>query len=798
MSTADGLNRQIEDLRERLSRLSRASVRINESLDFDSVLQGVLESARSLTDAIYGVMVLFDESLQLQDFLTSGLTLEQADRLWNIAGGERLFERIGGFSEPVRHRSFEGYVRELGLPDFDSPVEASSGMSFLCAPITHQGRPLGIVYLGEKDGGEEFTQEDEETLVMFASQAALVIANARYHRDQQRARADLEALVNTAPVGVVVLDAGTGVPVYVNREMLRIGSELTSPDFTAEEMLGAISVRRGDGREVSMRDLPVSTVLRAGEAVRAEEIVISVPDGRSVTAILNATPILSDEGEVASFVVTLQDMTPLEDLDRLRADFLGMVSHELRAPLASIKGSVATLLGSGDSLDPSESELFFQIIDRQADHMSGLISDLLDVARIEAGALSVSPEPVDAAVLLDEARNAYLSSGGRANLQFDVSPDLSRVAADRRRIVQVIGNLLSNADRNSPDRSAIVVSVEQRDVHVEFSVADDGDGIPAERLPHLFRKFSRPAGEAGESRAADSGLGLAISRGIVEAHGGRIWAESDGPGRGARFTFSLPVADEAGHPATPRPARSSSSSAQHGNGGIRVLIVDYDPQTLRHVRDSLTGAGYEPFTTGDPGAVAGLLAEKRPHLVLLDLLLPGTDGIELMERLPLLSEVPVIFLSAYGRDQIVARALEAGADDYIVKPFSPTELVARVQTVLRRRTAAETPEPSEPYRSGELTIDYAERRVYLRDHPVRVTDMEYRMLFELSVNAGRVLTHAHLLERVWGPAHSGRTGAVRSVVRSLRRRLGDDASNPTYTINEPRVGYRMPKADWPS
>ena len=174
-----------------------------------------------------------------------------------------------------------------------------------------------------------------------------------------------------------------------------------------------------------------------------------------------------------------------------------------------------------------------------------------------------------------------------------------------------------------------------------------------------------------------------------------------------------------------------------------------------------------------------MVEEERPHLVLLDLMLPGTDGIELMESVPGLAGVPVIFLSAYGRDQVIARALEAGAEDYVVKPFSPTELVARVQTVLRRRAASELSEPPEPYRRGELTIDYAERRVSLAGSAVRLTNIEYRLL----------------LQRVWGPEHSGQPGAVRTFVKNLRRKLGDDADTPTYIFTEPRVGYRMPKGE---
>ena len=172
-------------------------------------------------------------------------------------------------------------------------------------------------------------------------------------------------------------------------------------------------------------------------------------------------------------------------------------------------------------------------------------------------------------------------------------------------------------------------------------------------------------------------------------------------------------------------------------------------------------------------------------------MLPGTDGVELMESVPELATVPVIFLSAYGRDQVIARALEAGADDYIVKPFSPTELAARIQTVLRRRAPAERPEPTEPYVAGDLVVKFAERRVTLGGQPVQLTDIEYRVLAQLAAGAGRVVVHADILRRVWGPAHRGGSGPVRNVVKNLRRKLGDDAENPTYIINEPRVGYRL-------
>ena len=793
MGNAGELARENQALRQRLSRLSEASLRISESLDFDNVLQGVLDSARSLTGARYGVITLLDDGGRVQDFLYSGLTPEESRQFAEFPNGMLFFEQLSGISEPLRLRDFHGYVRELGLPEFQPPMAVSSPLPFLAAPLRHRGEGVGGIYVGEKE--IEFTAEDEETLVMFASQAALVIANARRHRDEQRARADLETLVNTTPVGVLVLDARTGNPVSINREARRIVSGLCQPGGTAEQLLEVLTFRRADGREVSLEEFPLSQGLMTGETVHAEEIVLKAPDGRSVTALINATPILSEEGEVEveSVVITIQDLTPLEELERLRAEFLGMVSHELRTPLAAIKGSTDTLLENASDLDPAEMTQFFRIIRDQSESMRHLIGDLLDVARIETGTLPVSPEPVEVTVLVDEARSRFQGGGGRSNLVIDLPARLPRVAADRRRVVQVLTNLLTNAARHSHDLSPIRVSAAREGVHVALSVADDGVGVPAEHLPHLFRKFSQLDGEERVRELGGSGLGLAICKGIVEAHGGRIRAESGGPGLGSRFTFTLPAVDEPARRAARRPRRRQRREPEP----VRILCVDDDPQTLRYVRDALTRAGYAPVVTGDPEEVPRLMAEEPPRLVLLDLVLPDADGIELMGQVREIADVPVIFLSVYGQDEVIARAFDEGAADYVVKPFSPTELAARIRAALRKRAAPELSEPARPYVRGDLTVDYALRRVTLAGNPVALTATEYRMLVELSANAGLPLTHQHLLERVWGPDKGGDSAPVRNIVRRLRRKLADDPDDPTYIFALPTVGYRMAEAEGP-
>ena len=781
-----GVIGKVEALQERLSRLSEAGVRVNESLELDRVLRGVLESARSLTGARYAVIVLFDDSLEVQDHVASGMDSEQADRLWNLADGVRLFQHIGRISKPVRHGDLQAYLRSLGLPEVQSPLQVNSPLPFLFVPVYYVGERLGVVYLADKEGGREFTTGDEEILMMFAAQAALVIANARLYRDERRARADLEALVNTAPVGVLVLDAKTGAPTSFNRETDKIAHKLASSESGTEEVLRVLSFQRADGEEVSLAEFPLAAALSAAGTVRAEEIVLSVPNGSSVTVLVSATPIRSDGGEVESYVVTLQDMSPLQELELLRAEFLGMVSHELRTPLTSIRGCASTLLDEESMLEPAEMRQFLRIILEQTGRMRRLISDLLDVARIEAGSLAVVPEPTQVAALVDDARTTFLTAARGASMRIEIPLDLPLVMADRRRIAQVMNNLLTNAVTNSPDSSPTHVSAATQGTHVAVSITDQGRGIPADRLPDLFRKFFRA--EASDL-SGDTGLGLAICRGIVEAHGGRIWAESPGPGLGARFTFTLPMVEQTTLAAPRGPVGGRRTSHHHdARKGLRVLVVDDDPNTLRYARHVLSSAGYAPSVTADPESVPQLMKEEKPHLVLLDLMLPGTNGIELMSTIRKLAAVPVIFISAYGQDQIIAKAFEMGAADYIVKPFSPTELVARIETAIRRPDSHAS---TEPYTAGDVAIDYAQRKVTVAGRPIELTDTEHRVLVELSTSAGRIVTHQQLLRRVWGPDKSGGSGPIRAIVQRLRQKLGDNADDPTYIFTKRRVGYWM-------
>ena len=778
----DRLKRENQALRNRLATLGEATLQISQDIDLDLILQDVVDNARSLTGASYGTVVVFDGLRDLSGIVTSGIEPSEMEAWVDLMPqAMALLEFLNRIDEPMMVNDFSKFAGLVEVPDILPPVQ-----SFMAAPIRNRQDHLGNIYLSIDAGGRQFTPEDQELLIMFADQAAIAISNARRYQNESRSRADLQALLDAAPAAVLVFDARTRELLSLNRETRRIVRWFHAPGHKLSDLLGVMTFKRSDGSDIPPEDLPTERVLRSGEAIYAQDVVIHLPDGPPVATLCNATPVRSENGEIVSIVATLQDMTPVEDLERQRAEFLGMVSHELRMPLASIKGSAAALLGASSPLDPSEAQQFYRIIDQQSDNLLNIIKNLLDLTRIDAGVLSVDARPTAIVDLVEEARRAFVSGGYQNSLDVQLSPNLPSVMADRVRIVQVLSNLLSNASKHSPSQSVIGISASLEGAHVAVAVSDEGTGIAQDQLPALFRKFSRVSSEDGGWTTVGEGLGLAICKGVVETHGGRIWAESPGLGFGSKFTFTVPVAYEE---ATPTVHEQPMPAATQGG---RILAVDDDRQMLWLLHRIFSDAGYTASSTSNPDEVERLIETERPRLIVLDRMLPGTDGFELMKRITEITDAPVIFLSGRGRDQDIARAFELGAADYVVKPFSSVELVARVKAALHKRASSEQ-RPRAPYLVGDLEIDYAARRVAVAGRPAQLSATEYKLLFELSIEAGRVLTHDQLLRRVWGLEHSGDPRLVRTSVKAIRQKLGDDARSPAYIFTEPRVGYRMAK-----
>ena len=781
------LRGQLGHLRYRIGRLSDLNRKIMSNLEVSSVLEDIVDAACELTEARYGAMAVFDESGGVQAFVTHGISAEESERLGDPPKGLGLLGLLQHEQKPVRLADLSKHPCSVGFPPNHPPMK-----SFLGAPVRLGDQSFGNLYLTEKIGSAEFTPEDEDALVLFASQAALAIHNAQQFETLEDERRRLETLVHLSPVGVLMMEAGSRRIIMANREAERIlGSNYRAGQVLGhdDQVLKADPNDNGSGEEA-----PIQRALARGETVRAEEVVHRFSGERSVPTLVSAAPIRGDAGEIVAAVSIIQDISPLEELERLKGEFLGIVSHELRTPLTAIKGSAATVLSSEHPLDERETGEFFRIIDEQADRMRDLINNLLDMTRIEAGSLSVNLAPFDLGEAIGEARSTFAAGGGYQEVTVAISSASMTVHGDRRRIVQVLDNLLNNAGKFSPETAPITIRVESSAENVTIHVSDEGRGIGHLSLPHVFKKFYQERGLSG-SGIRSSGLGLAICKGIVEAHGGRIWAASPGEGRGSTFSFTLPmVSEEVGTHLSDVSRRSSHiGRVAEAAAKTKILIVDDEPQILRYVKTALTRAGYRSIATPEPAEVMELIELEHPQLVLLDLMFPTADGFEILRRIREASGVPVICVTARDGEEDIVNALKLGADDYVTKPFSPSELVARIEASLRRHVLADQMEVRPRFEFEGLMIDFAARRVTVSGDDAKLTPTEYKLLYELATNAGRVLTHNQILQRVWGPDYDGESQLVRSMVRNLRRKLGDSARSPRLIFTMPQVGYRMAK-----
>jgi two-component system KDP operon response regulator KdpE len=228
------------------------------------------------------------------------------------------------------------------------------------------------------------------------------------------------------------------------------------------------------------------------------------------------------------------------------------------------------------------------------------------------------------------------------------------------------------------------------------------------------------------------------------------------------------------------------------SGGPRVLVVDDEPAIRRFLQVDLTAHGYDVLEADHGAQALSEVRAHRPDLVILDLGLPDMDGIEVTSRLRAWSPVPIIILSVRGQETDKIAALDAGADDYVTKPFGSAELLARMRVCLRRSAS---PLGDAVFVSGDLTVDLSRRVVSLAGREVQLTPKEYDLLCVLVLHAGKVLTHRHLLREVWGPGYDGETHMLRVNISNLRRKIETDPTRPHLVTTEPGVGYRLRVGD---
>ena len=750
-----------------------------------------------LTGARYGALLTFDLAGQVRDFYTSGLSEEQRETISRSPQGLGLLGYLNTVQCPVRLKDMAAHPESVGLPQGHPEMKTFLGM-----PIYHRDQHVGNIYLTEKVDGQEFTQEDEDMAALFAAQAASIISHARRYEAEHRAKVDLETLMDVCPVAVALFDARQGEIAFMNREAQRLAGSIAPSPEDLENIFQNLRYSRPDGRELSFVELPGTRALQSSEPVIAEEIIIHLPDGTRFNTLVSCAPIFSPSGELVSVLSVMQDLTPLEHQALNRTEFLGLVSEELRTPLAAIKGSATALMGLLDDLHPTEAGQLLRIIDQQSDLMRTQINSLTELTQIDTGTLSLTSEPVEVANLIEWSCAEYLREHSAVTIQLNVDQGLSKVLADKQRINTVLHNFLREALSHSDESSPVTVSATTIDIYVAISVAIKGPYLHPERaeypageavVPQVYRNATRAHAKSVELTSKGDSLAMGYCRGVVEAHGGRMRSVVDEEKGTLTITFTLPEAEDVVEPTPLDIPESEPRRTPVLSGRNSILVSIQEPRLLGSVRTTLLNADYNPTSSYDLHQVEEIAASEKVDLLLVDISGREEECFRVIQRIWDSLQLPVIALCDRQTEDFVVRAFEMGAEGYVVKPFSSSELTARIKASLRKYAGAREVAPANAFRLGDVRVNFDERTVTVAGHPVQLTATEYKLLTELANCAGRVLTQDELLQRVWGPEYAGEPQLLRSYVKSLRQKLGDNARKPTYIFTEHGIGYRMAK-----
>jgi len=392
-------------------------------------------------------------------------------------------------------------------------------------------RVIGVLWVFNKRFGNVFIQEDVNLLTRMAGNLASVVASAKMYREIIEEKEELEHVIESVYAGIVM--------VHTNGRIMQMNS-------SARTMLGVDQNERlaGDYATIIKHESVQNILRRSLEESEElqEEISLPSPDNDEDERIyqVQTAMVRSEDQSIIGVVAIFNDITEIRSIERMKTAFVSTVSHELRTPLTSIKGFISTLLQDTDGFyDKDTVHEFYTIIDQECDRLTRLISDLLNVSRIEAGrALDLNPQPLQLADLVEKVVAAQKSYTNKHQFAIDIESDLPTIVADMDKVDQILTNLTNNAIKYSPNGGTITVSARHSNGSIRVSVADQGMGIPKEHLDKVFDRFHR-IDNRDTRKVGGTGIGLYLVKHLVEAHGGKIWVESE-VGKGSTFTFELP------------------------------------------------------------------------------------------------------------------------------------------------------------------------------------------------------------------------------------------------------------------
>jgi PAS domain S-box-containing protein len=533
---------------------------------------------------------------------------------------------------------------------------------------------------------EELTIANEELLG--AKNAAERIAEV----NEQMAR-ESALILNSATDGIIGVDLDTE-PSFLNPAGARmLGRSLDN--LRGVSIHDLIHHSRADGTPWPEGDCPLGQALLRGESLSVIDDTFWRSDGTSFPVEYSATPMFDEQGNKRGAVVTFRDVTERRAIERLKSEFVSTVSHELRTPLTSIRGALG-LLGSG-LLGPmaEKGQRMLEIAVSNTDRLVRLINDILDLERIGSGKVELARGPVDAHTVMIQAVQGLQSMADQAGVHLIITPASETLWGDSDRIIQTLTNLIGNAIKFSLPETTVTVSGTARTGDFAFCIADQGRGIPEEKLVTIFERFSQV--DASDSRdKGGTGLGLAICQTIVTAHGGRIWAEKNDPS-GSRFQFTIPLAAPAIIALQTTEGKGDSEVSPPSDlagSAPAILVVEDDLDLARVMTTSLQSRGIRTIHAVTGSEAVRLCHKHEPSLIVLDIGLPDMDGYAVVRALresTTLRSLPLIVYSALDVDRSDQARLRLGPTEFLTKsrcslPDFESHVVRLLEIVTSRKT----------------------------------------------------------------------------------------------------------------
>ncbi len=512
--------------RDYLLEISRA---LTEELDLSTVLRRILQAAAELLAGQAGLIALREE-----------------EGRWQVRAHYGIPEAFVEYFDPLLADIPEqGDPKRFALPEVNRRLQAITETASLGLlqgvglPMIARDEVMGIIYIF-RGYPTAFSANDRALLASFADQAAIAVHNARLYLQTAQEKRRLDAILESSADGILIMNAANRIQRF-NRALARITG------WSAAEAVGRAHdevfrwARREAGPDLAEAEVGGWPLASQGVPSNAPTLYVEGDlmrqGGGYVAAGITYAPLFDREGRLVNIIANVRDITRFREAEEVKSTFISIISHELKTPVSLIKGYAETLRREDAAWDPATIQDSLTVIVEEADRLADLIENLLDASRLQAGALKLNHAEVLVDQLAVRLVEKFKTQSEKHTLSAEFPADFPPVMGDEERLRQVLSNLLSNALKYSPG-GKIVVRGRVEPQQVVVGVSDEGPGIAAADLPRVFDRFYRADSDLTK-RAKGAGLGLYLAKAVVEAHGGRIWAEST-PGRGTTFSFSLP------------------------------------------------------------------------------------------------------------------------------------------------------------------------------------------------------------------------------------------------------------------